>query len=109
MKNAHQYASEILVLYADFIIINDATLLKQKLNEVFCSMIVNEIAELRKVRNISSDNAIIPVFKEQRKKFAAICKIVNAIKPDFLAVTDFDMAVEEIYPNIYEWYKSNIL
>ena len=55
------------------------------------------------------DNGLIPIFKEQRQKYNAICKVVNTVKSDLLSITDFDEVIKEVHPSIYEWYVSNVV
>ena len=109
MKKAKEHASELLVVYADATMQGDWKLFTNKLAEVWMEVAVKEIQELRKMRNVSTDNGLIPIFKEQRQKYGSICKIVNEVKPDLLSLSDFDEIIHEVHPSIYEWYSTNIL
>jgi len=109
MKKAKEYANELLVVYADAVMQENSQLFTKKLSDVFMAVAVNEVRELQKIRNVSTDNGLIPIFKEQRKKYGSICKIVNGVRPDLLSITDFDEVIKEIYPSIYDWYVSTVL
>jgi hypothetical protein len=109
MKKAKEYASELLVVYADAAMQENWQLFTKKLSDVFMDVAVSEVQELLKMRNISTDNGLIPIFKEQRQKYGSICKTVNGVKPDLLSITDFDEVIKEIYPSVYEWYVSQVL
>ena len=109
MKKAKEHASELLVVYADAIMQENWQLLTKKMSDVFMAVAVSEVQELRKMRNVSTDNGLIPIFKEQRQKYGSICKIVNGVKPDLLSITDFDEVIKEIHPSIYDWYVSVVL
>ena len=109
MKKAKEHASELLVVYADAIMQRNGQLFNQKLSDVFMEIAVNEIKELRQMRNISTDAGLISIFKEQRKKYGSICGIVNQVKSGLLNISDFDGVIEEIYPSIYSWYLSEVV
>ena len=106
---AKEHAGELLVAYADAIMQDDWQLFTKKLSDIFYAVAVDEISELRKMRNVSTDNGLIPIFKEQRQKYGTICKIVNGVKPNLLSITDFDEVIKEIHPSIYDWYLSAVL
>lgn len=109
MKKAKEHASELLVVYADAVMQNNWKLFTEKLSDVFRSVAVNEVSELRSMRNVSTDNGLIPIFKEQRQKYGSICKIVNGVKAELLSITDFDEVIKELYPPIYDWYVSEVV
>ena len=109
MRKSKEIASELLVVYADAVMQENLQLFTKKISDIFMEIAVNEVLELRKMRNISTDKGLIPVFKEQRQKYGSICKIVNGVKGDLLSITDFDEVIKEIYPSIYEWYISNVI
>lgn len=109
MKKAKEHANELLVVYADAVMHENWQLFINKISAVFTAVAVSEIHELRKIRNVSTDNGLIPIFKEQRKKYGSICKIVNGVKSDLLSITDFDEVIKEIHPSIYDWYISVVL
>lgn len=109
MKKGKEHASELLVIYADAIMQENWKLFAEKLSNVFLEVAVNEVQELRKMRNVSTDNGLIPIFKEQRQKYGSICKIVNGVKADLLSVTDFDEVIKEVHPKIYDWYVSAVI
>jgi hypothetical protein len=109
MKKAKEHASELLVAYSDAVMQENWHLFTKKISDVFMEVAVNEVKELRKMRNVSTDNGMIPIFKEQRQKYGSICKIINGVKPDLLSITDFDELIKEIYPSIYDWYVSVVL
>lgn len=109
MKKAKEHASELLVTYADAIIQDNWKLFTEKLSNTFMEVVINEVQELRKNRNVSTDKGLIPIFKEQRQKYASICKIVNGVKADLLSITDFDEVIKEAIPSIYDWYVSEVL
>jgi hypothetical protein len=106
---AKEYAKEILVVYADAIMLNKWQLFTVKLSEVFMSIGVTEVKELQKARNVSTDKGLIPIFKQQREKYGTICKIVNQVNPNLLNIKDFDELIKEIHPSIFDWYKSNVI
>jgi hypothetical protein len=109
MKRAKEHANELLVVYADALMEEKWQLFTKKLSDVFMALAVSEVEELRKMRNVSTDNGLIPIFKEQRKKYGLICKIVNEVKNNLLSTTYFDEVIKEIYPSIYDWYVSSVL
>lgn len=109
MKKAQEYASEMLVVYADCLMSKDWDPLRKKISEVLVNVAVREVTELRRMRNVSKDSALIPIFKDQRKKYQSICTTVNKVHDSLLNVTDFDKTVEAIHPTIYDWYVSNVL
>lgn len=109
MKKAKEHASELLVVYADAVMQKNWQLFTKKMSDVFMAVAVSEVQELRKMRNISTDNGLIPIFKEQRQKYGSICKIVNGVKSNLLSITDFDEVIKEIHPSIYDWYVSAVL
>lgn len=109
MKKAKEHARELLVAYADAVMQENRQLFAEKLSDVFMAVAVNEVQELHKMRNVSTDNGMISIFKEQRQKYGSICKIVNVVKSDLLSITDFDEVIKEIYPSIYDWYISTVL
>lgn len=109
MKKAKEYSNELLVVYADAVMQNNWKLFTDKLADVFLAIGVTEIKELRTIRNIKTDNGLIPIFKEQRQKYGAICKIVNSVHFQLLKITDFDELIKEIYPSVYGWYMQNVL
>ena len=109
MKKSKEHASELLVVYADAIMQENWKLFTQKLADVFQEVAINEVNEMRKARNISTDNGLIPIYKDQRLKYGSICKIVNGVKADLLSITDFDEVIKEVHPKIYDWYVSSVL
>jgi len=109
MKKARQYASEILVAYTDTIFLKNIEIFKKKMAEVLKSITINEIEELIKTRNVTTDNGLLSILKEQRQKYKSICNIVDIAKQGLLLVTDFDSVIEKIYPSIYEWYCKYVL
>ena len=110
MRKAKQIANEICLVYADAIMQNNWQLFTKKLSDVFKEVAVNDVLELSQMRNVKTDNGLIPIFKEQRQKYNSVCKIVNSIKNDLLCITDFDEVIKEVYPeDIYKWYYDNIL
>ena len=109
MKKSKEHASELLVVYADAIMQENWKLFTEKLSNVFLEVAVNEVQEMRKARSISTDNGLIPIYKDQRLKYASICKIINVVKPDLLSITDFDEVIKEVHPKIYDWYVSTVL
>lgn len=109
MRKSKEIANEICVVYADAIMQDNWKLFTKKISDVFLEVAVNEVQELRKMRNVSTDSGLIPIFKEQRQKYNSICKVVNTVKSDLLSVTDFDEVIKEIHPSIYDWYVSNVV
>ena len=109
MKKAKEHASELVVSYSDAVMNNNWDIFKTKISDVFYEVAVNEVKELQKARNIKLDTGLIPIFKDQRKKYGSICQIVNTVKADLLSITDFDNVIKEIHPNIYGWYAENVL
>ena len=109
MKKAKEHASELLVVYADAVMQENWQLFTKKMSDVFMAVAVSEVQELQKMRNVSTDNGLIPIFKEQRQKYGSICKIVNSVQSDLLSITDFDGVIKEIHPSIYDWYVSAVL
>ncbi len=109
MRKSKEIANEICVVYADAIMQENWQLFTKKLSDVFMEVAVKDVQELRQMRNVKTDNGLIPIFKEQRQKYNAICKVVNTVKSDLLSVTDFDEVIKEVYPSIYEWYVSNVV
>lgn len=108
MKKAKEHAEAIITAFkqSNKENVNPFT---EKMTEVFMDVAGNEIVELRKARNIKVDSGLIPIFKDQRKKFGSIVTIVNETTSDLLHITDFDGVIEELYPNIYDWYKKEVL
>lgn len=110
MKKSKQYASEILISVADSIGDENKSHFINKITDVLVELVFTELEYLRKQRNVKTDSGIIAIFKEQRNKFIAICKIVNKVKNNLLTVEDFDLAVKKIYTeNIYEFYEKNVI
>ena len=109
MRKAKEIANELCIVYADAVMQDKWYLFTKKLTDVFLEVAVKDVRELRQMRNVKTDNGLIPIFKEQRQKYNAICKIVNTVKSDLLSVEDFDRVIKEINPSIYEWYVSNVL
>jgi hypothetical protein len=109
MQKASLYSSQILVSYADAIMLNDDKLFTNKMNDVFIKIAVDEVQELRQLRNIKTDAGLVPIFKEQRQKYLSICNKVNIVKKDLLQVTDFDEVIKEVYPSVYDWYVANVV
>jgi len=109
MKKAKDFAKEIIDSFVNAQKANDSHLLTQKLTEVFLELTRNEITELKVMRHIKTDSGLIPVFKEQRQKYNSICKHVNAIHDNLLDLNLFDELIGLTYPNIFEWYKANVL
>lgn len=109
MKTGKEHALELLVIYADAVMLKNWKLFTEKLSSVFFEVAVHEVHELRKMRSVSTDNGLIPIYKEQRQKYGTICKIVNGVKADLLSITDFDEVIKEVHPSIYEWYVSAVL
>lgn len=109
MKKAKEHANELVVAYSDAIMNENWKMFTGKLSDVFVEVAINEVKELRKARNIKLDTGLIPIFKDQRAKYDSICRIVNTVKADLLSITDFDEVIKEIYPNIYDWYISQVL
>ena len=109
MKRAKEHASEIVIVYADAVLQENRHLFIEKMTDVLMAVTLIEVQELRKMRNTSTDNGLIPVFKEQRNKFDSICKIVNIAIPTLLSIADFDEVIKKIYPSIYDWYASTFL
>ncbi len=109
MKKAKYYAGEIIAAISNTKSTNNTKILSSKLAEVFIELTVNELEELRIARNIKTDDGILAVFKEQRKKYLAICKRVNKVSKITLPVSDFDDLIKAIYPTIYNWYEKNII
>ena len=109
MKKSKEHASELLVVYADAVMQENWQLFTKKMSDLFMAVAVSEVQELRKMRNVSTDKGLIPIFKEQRQKYGSICKIVNGVKADLLSITDFDEVIKEIHPSIYDWYVSEVL
>ena len=109
MRKSKEIANEICIIYADAIMQENWKLFTKKLSEVFMEVAVEEVRELRKMRNVSTDNGLIPIYKEQRQKYNSICKIVNTVKSDLLSITDFDEVIKEVHPSIYDWYVSKVV
>lgn len=110
MRTSKQIANELLVHYADAIMLKDKEIFNKKLSSVFEEVVIKDVEELRKLRNVQYDAGLVGVFKDQRQKYASICVAFNkGIKSDLLKVTDFDEVVKEIYPSVYEWYCENVL
>lgn len=110
MKKAKEHANELVIAYSDSVMNNDFDIFRKKLSLVWAEIIINEVKELQTARNIKLDTALIPIFKDQRQKYWSVCKIVNTLKKsDLLSISDFDEVVKSIYPNIYDWYVSNVL
>lgn len=109
MRKAKEIANELCVVYADAIMQDEWKLFTKKLSDVFMEVAVSDVKDLRKMRNISTDNGLIPIFKEQRQKYGSICKVVNTVKSDLLSITDFDEVIKEVHPNIYDWYVSQVV
>ena len=109
MRKSKEIANEICVVYADAIMQENWQLFTKKLSDVFMEVAVKDVQELRQMRNVKTDNGLISIFKEQRQKYNAICKVVNTVKSDLLSVTDFDEVIKEVHPSIYEWYVSNVV
>lgn len=109
MRKSKEIANEICVFYADAKMQNDWQLFTKKLSEVFMELAVKDIQELRQLRNVKTDNGLISIFREQRQKYGAICKIVNTVKGDLLFIGDFDNVIKEVHPSIYEWYVRNVV
>lgn len=109
MKKAKEHANEILVVYSDAVAKENQQLFTKKMSDVFMAVAVTELKELCKMRNVSTDNGLIQVFKEQRQKYGSICKIVNSVKPNLLSITDFDEVIKKVHPSIYDWYVSAVL
>lgn len=109
MKKSKEHASELLVAYADAIMQENLQLFTKKLSDTFIAVAVSEVQELRKMRNVSTDNGLVQIFKDQRQKYGSICKIANGVKADLLSITDFDEMIKEIHPSIYDWYVSEVL
>ena len=109
MKKAKEHANELVVAYSDAIMNENWKMFTQKLSDVFKEVAINEVKELQKARNIKLDTGLIPIFKDQRKKYSSICQIVNTVKEGLLSISDFDAVIKEIHPNIYEWYAENVL
>ena len=109
MRKSKEIANEICVVYADAIMQENWKLFTKKLSGVFMEVAISDVTDLRKMRNISTDKGLIPIFKEQRQKYGSICKIVNTVKSDLLSITDFDDVIKEVYPSIYDWYVSQVV
>jgi hypothetical protein len=109
MRKSKEIANEICVVYADAIMQENWQLFTKKLSDVFMEVAVKDVQELRQMRNVKTDNLLISIFKEQRQKYNAICKVVNTVKSDLLSVTDFDEVIKEVHPSIYQWYFSNVV
>jgi len=109
MKKAKEHANELIVAYSDAIMNEHWKTFTEKLSDVFKEVAINEVKELQKARNIKFDSGLVPIFKDQRKKYGSICRIVNTVKAGLLSITDFDDVIKEIYPNIYDWYVSQVL
>lgn len=109
MRNSKEIANEICVVYADAIMQKDIKLFTKKLSQVYIEVVMMDVNELRKLRKVSTDSGLIPIFKEQRKKYGAICRIVNTVASGLLSISDFDEAVKEIHPRIYDWYVDKVL
>ena len=109
MKKAKEHANELVVAYSDAIMKKDWSLFTKKISDVFYQVAVFEVKELQIARNIKNDNALIPIFKDQRKKYGSICNIVNVVKADLLSITDFDEVIKEVHPKIFDWYVSDVL
>jgi hypothetical protein len=109
MKRAKEHANELIVAYSDAIMNGNRKIFTDKLSDVLEEVAINELKELQKQRNISLDTGLIPLFKEQRNKYASICKIVNSVDEGLLSISDFDDVIKLIYPDIYEWYVENVL
>jgi hypothetical protein len=109
MKKAKEHANELVVAYSNAVMNENFGIFKNKLSLVWAELVINEVKELEKARNIKLDTALVPIFKDQRQKYWSICKIVNTVKADLLSISDFDEVVKAIYPNIYEWYVKAVL
>lgn len=109
IKKAKEHASELVLVYADAVMQENWQLFANKLSDVFMAVAVNEVKELMEMRNVSTDNGMKSIFKEQRQKYGSICKIVNGVKSDLLSITDFDEVIKEIHPSMYNWYMSDVL
>ena len=109
MKKAKEHANELVVAYSAAFMNENLEMFTEKLSDVFKEVAINEVKELQKARNIKLDSGLIPIFKDQRKKYGSICQIVNTVKEGLLSITDFDEVIKEIHPNIYGWYAENVL
>lgn len=77
--------------------------------EIVTEMAVNDIEKMVNLRNAKTNEAILNIFLEQRRKHQAVCRIVNKSFPDFLNVEDFDMWVVTIYPGLETAYRAFVL
>ncbi len=109
MKKGKEYSDEILKSLNESLLNDDMMIFVYKLNEVFKNLLIHEIDEIKKLRNVQYDNGLIAIFKEQRKKYETIVKHVEKQFPNFMLITDFDDAVKTYYPEIYGWYVENVI
>ncbi len=89
--------------------IDDHHLFARKAADVFMEVAVNDVNEMKEQRKVSTDRGLIPIFKEQRRKYGAICREVNKVRDGLLSITDFDEVIKEIHPSIYGWYVVNVI
>ena len=109
MKKAKDYVKEITDCYNESIKSGSDNVFIGKMQEVFMSIAFTEVKEMKELRGVKTDNGIKPIFKEQRNKYISICREVNKVaKCNLLVDKDFDNVIQELYPNIYDWYLSNV-
>lgn len=109
MKKSKEYAKELVIAYERSLNKNDFLEFKDLIANVWFELTCKEVKELAVARNVKFDSGLIPILKDQRKKYASICNIVNKINSDLLSVSDFDEVIKRTQPKIYDWYVSEVL
>ena len=105
MKTAEEYSISLIIAYQKSIAAKNESFLKDELVKTYISLLRHELKELIEIRHIKKGTAMIAILKEQRNKFASICKKCNAVMGDgAILVEYFDEAVKQLYPDIFEFY-----
>jgi hypothetical protein len=80
MKKAQEYADRLIKCDS----IDSA---KIETGKVVHEMI-SEILEIARIRNIQNKSALVPIIKEQERKWFSICNKVNAYIPEYVLARD---------------------
>lgn len=109
MKKAKEYADELAKAFDKSVRTGNNEYITKMLADVLYRVTRTEVFELKELRKISTDQGLVPIFKEQRKKYAAICRRFNKYGNGMLSVADFDAAIKMSYKAIYHWYETEVL
>lgn len=105
---AKEIAKELVVAFSAMKISGDEESFKVKYAECLGLIVHKELYQKKDIRNVSTDDGMLSIIKEQRNRWRSVCFHANKLTGDFFRVEAFDECFQLVFPEISEWYQSNI-